>query len=76
MLHPLKYEKENTKRTLKQFEKYLLEHKEAYVVANNDCNKQQEKLVELTYPIFENSFYSNEEIKFTLCGKSSLSDEL
>ena len=63
-------------KTLKQFEKYLLEHKEAYVVANNDCNKQQEKLVELTYPIFENSFYSNEEIKFTLCGKSSLSDEL
>jgi hypothetical protein len=62
--------------TLKQFEKYLLEHKEAYVVANSDCNVQQEKLMELTYPIFENSFYSDEEIKFTLCGKVSLSEEL
>lgn len=63
-------------KTLKQFEKYLLEHKEGYVVANSECSKQQEKLAELIYPIFENSFYSDEEITFTLCGKISLSEEL
>ncbi len=63
-------------KTLKQFAKYLLEHREAYVVANSECSKQQEKLVELTYPIFKNSFYSDDEITFTLCGKVSLSEEL
>ena len=63
-------------KILKQFEKYLLEHREAYVVANSQCSKQEEKLVELIYPIFENSFYSDEEITFALCGKISLSEEL
>lgn len=52
---------------LKQFEKYLLEHEGSYVLANSNCNESQEKLAELSYPIFENSFYSNEEIKFILC---------
>ncbi len=53
--------------TLKQFEKYLLEREGSYVLVNSNCNESQEKLSELSYPIFENSFYSNEEIKFTLC---------
>ena len=54
-------------KSLKQFEKYLLTHDQAYVKVNSKCNGQDEQLSELSHLIFENSFYSNEEIKFTLC---------
>lgn len=61
--------------SLKQLQKYLLTHKEATVVINNDCGNQQ-KLSELKYNIFENSFYSDEEITFTLCDQKDLKEDL
>lgn len=57
--------------SLKQFEKYLLHNKEAQIVVNSECEKSQKKLSEVTYSIFENSFYSDEELIFTLCGSSA-----
>jgi hypothetical protein len=74
--HSVDISKPSSFTTMTQFEKYLLTHHEAYVVVNNDCNNQNKPLVELTYPIFENSFYSTEEIKFSLCGKISITEEL
>lgn len=53
--------------SLKQFEKYLLHHEKAQVVINNNCGAEQKKLAVLKYPIFKNSFYSDEELTFTLC---------
>ncbi len=53
--------------SLKQFEKYLLQHEEAHVVVNSNCVEQQTELSKLSYNIFENSFYSDEEVFFTLC---------
>ena len=61
--------------SLKQFEKYLLQHeKKALVVVNSDCGGQQKALAELSYNIFENSFYSGEELKFTLCDEDTKQD--
>ena len=59
--HPSKFS------SLKQFEKYLLHHEKAHVVINDNCGAGQKKLAELKYPIFKNSFYSDEELTFTLC---------
>ncbi len=57
--------------SLKQFVKYLLEHEQAEVVVNNECNEIAPiKLKTLAFGIFENSFYSEEEIVFTLCSKA------
>jgi len=67
--HPSKFS------SLKQFEKYLLHHEKAQVVINNNCGVWQKKLAELKYPIFKNSFYSDEELTFTLC-EEHLKEEL
>lgn len=62
--------------SLKQFEKYIYEHERAYVVINDNCKQPQEKLTELSYPIFENSFYSDEMLKFVLCESNIEKSEL
>lgn len=67
------YEKIDTSDTnqfssLKQFQKYALEYpNKVQIVLNGQCSSLQATLSQLPYRIFENSFYSDEEITFALC---------
>lgn len=56
--------------SLKQCKKYMIEEKEtvnAYVTINNECNQEDKKLTDFGVNIFQNLYYSDEKILFTLC---------
>ena len=48
----------------------MIEEKEtvnAYVTINNECNQEDKKLTDFGVNIFQNLYYSDEKILFTLC---------
>jgi hypothetical protein len=51
------------------FAKYKLDHKTTSVVLNSSCGKE-EKLLERSFDVFNNAFYGDTEITFTLCGST------
>ena len=57
-----------------QFEKYLLENSDAYLVINDNCGNSGQKLISKNFEIFEAYHLVNEqhtpELTFTLCKES------
>ena len=48
----------------------MIEEKEtvnAYIAVGNECNQEDKKLTDFDVNIFQNFYYSDEEILFTLC---------
>ena len=60
--------------TLLQFEKYLLEHANAYVYLGSQCETEGDnKLVAISHPMFTDHF-ADEYLQFSLCEHTSITE--